>query len=105
MMKTFCSANPLRHAALADIEGCLRLPGMISWTRSCPQRRTSRSSSLIPVFAAAAEREDARMANMSFDVSANVTAEATPADGALVAQRIRQVGVRPVLYGSTSRHP
>jgi predicted TIM-barrel fold metal-dependent hydrolase len=55
---------------------------------------------VMAVFAAAAERKDPRMDNLYFDPSANVTADFTPADGALVAQRIRQVGPRRILYGS-----
>jgi predicted TIM-barrel fold metal-dependent hydrolase len=52
------------------------------------------------VFGAAAERNDPRMANLYFDVSSNVTDDTTPAEAALVAQRIRQVGPARVLYGS-----
>jgi len=57
------------------------------------------------VFAAATERKDPRMANLYFDVAANVTTEMTPAEAALVAQRIRQVGTRRVLYGSDLSAP
>jgi predicted TIM-barrel fold metal-dependent hydrolase len=55
---------------------------------------------VMAVFAAAAERQDPRMNNLYFDVSSNVTDEITPADAALVAQRIREVGPKRVLYGS-----
>jgi predicted TIM-barrel fold metal-dependent hydrolase len=55
---------------------------------------------VMAVFAAAAERQDPRMANLYVDVSANITDEITPAEAALVAQRIRQLGPRRVLYGS-----
>ncbi|HYC60983.1 MAG TPA: amidohydrolase family protein [Thermoanaerobaculia bacterium] len=55
---------------------------------------------VMAVFGAAAERNDPRMANVYFDISSNVTDEITPADAALVAQRIRQVGTKRVLYGS-----
>ena len=58
-----------------------------------------------PNFAAAAVRNDPRMRNLYFDVAANVTGEATPADAALVAQRIRQVGPSRVLYGSDLTPP
>jgi hypothetical protein len=44
---------------------------------------------VMAVFAAAAERNDPRMANLYIDVSANVTDEITPADAALVAQHVR----------------
>ena len=60
---------------------------------------------IMAVFAAAAERNDPRMANLYFDVSSNVTDDITPADAALVAQRIRQVGPRRVLYGSDLSAP
>ena len=60
---------------------------------------------VMAVFAAAAERNDPRMRNLYFDVAANVTGEATPADAALVAQRIRQVGPSRVLYGSDLTPP
>jgi predicted TIM-barrel fold metal-dependent hydrolase len=60
---------------------------------------------VMAVFAAAAERNDPRMANLYIDVSANVTEDITPADAALVAQRIRQVGPARVLYGSDLSAP
>lgn len=60
---------------------------------------------VLAVFAAAAEREDPRMKNLYFDVSSNVTDEITPAGAAMVAQRIRQLGPRRVLYGSDLSAP
>lgn len=60
---------------------------------------------VMAVFAAAAERNDPRMANLYIDVSANVTDEITPADAALVVQRVRQIGPRRVLYGSDLSPP
>jgi predicted TIM-barrel fold metal-dependent hydrolase len=60
---------------------------------------------VMAVFAAAAERADPRMRNLYFDVATNVTAEITPADAALVARRIRQVGPSRVLYGSDLNPP
>jgi len=51
-------------------------------------------------FAAAAERKDPHMRNLYFDVATNVTADTTPEEAATIAKRIRQVGVRRVLYGS-----
>jgi predicted TIM-barrel fold metal-dependent hydrolase len=60
---------------------------------------------VMAVFAAAAERNDPRMTNLYIDVSANVTDDITPADAALVAQRIRQVGPGRVLYGSDLSPP
>ena len=60
---------------------------------------------VMAVFGAAAERNDPRTAHLYFDVSSNVTDEITPADAALVAQRIRQVGPRRVLYGSDLSAP
>jgi predicted TIM-barrel fold metal-dependent hydrolase len=60
---------------------------------------------VMAVFAAAAEREDPRMANLYFDVSANITEEITPAEAALVAQRTRQLGAGRLLYGSDLNPP
>ena len=45
------------------------------------------------------------MRNLYFDVSSNVTADITPADAALVAQRIRQLGPARFLYGSDLTPP
>jgi len=167
----FCSANPLRAAALTELERCLGLPGMrgiklhfgnggvtlrdtahasrLAEVFTLAERRrvpvlvhmrarggrnygaedarlfldrlvavapsieivvahlagsgpgySAQQDSLMAVFAAAAERGDPRMRNVYFDVATNVTAETTPEEGALVAQRIRQVGPAHVLYGS-----
>jgi predicted TIM-barrel fold metal-dependent hydrolase len=172
----FCSANPLRPAALEELDRCLGLPGMtgikvhlgnagitlrdsahlarIQQLFALAQRRrvpvlihmrarggtnygaedaqifleevvpqapgveivvahlgaTSpgyppQNDEVMAVFAAAAERNDPRMANLYIDVSANVTDEMTPADAALVAQRVRQVGPGHVLYGSDLSPP
>lgn len=60
---------------------------------------------VMAVFAAAAERNDPRMSNLYIDVSANVTDEITPAEAALVAQRVRQLGPKRVLYGSDLSPP
>jgi predicted TIM-barrel fold metal-dependent hydrolase len=60
---------------------------------------------VMAVFGDAAQRNDPRMAKVYFDVSSNVTDEITPADAALVAQRIRQVGPGRVLYGSDLNAP
>ncbi len=60
----------------------------------------AQNDEIMGAFADAAERRDQRMRNLYFDVSANVTTEATPADGALVARRIRQIGPRKFLYGT-----
>jgi predicted TIM-barrel fold metal-dependent hydrolase len=60
---------------------------------------------VMAVFAAAAEKKDPRMGNVYFDAATNVTDEITPADAALVAQRIRQVGPGRVLYGSDLSPP
>jgi predicted TIM-barrel fold metal-dependent hydrolase len=66
---------------------------------------SSQHDEVMAMFGAAAERNDPRMAHLYFDVSSNVTDEITPADAALVAQRIRQVGPRHVLYGSDLSAP
>jgi predicted TIM-barrel fold metal-dependent hydrolase len=60
---------------------------------------------VMAAFGEAAERNDPGMRNLYFDVATNVTAETTPAGAALVAKRIRQVGVERVLYGSDLSPP
>ena len=60
---------------------------------------------VMAVFGAAAERRDPRMANLYYDVASNVTDEITPAEAALAVQRIRQVGLGRVLYGSDLTPP
>jgi predicted TIM-barrel fold metal-dependent hydrolase len=172
----FCSANPLRPAALEELERCLRLPGMrgvkmhfgnagvslrdpahaarmvqvfalaerlraavlvhmrargglnfgaedaqLFLDKLIPAAPTTeivvahfggsgpgyelRADSVIAVFAAAAERGDARMRNVYMDVATIVTAETTPTDLALVARRVRQLGTARVLYGSDLSPP
>ena len=58
------------------------------------------ADSVMAVFGEAAERGDPRMRHVYFDVATDVTEETTPANAALVARRIRQVGPGHVLYGS-----
>ena len=172
----FCSANPLRDAALAELGRCLALPGMVGvkvhlgnsgvslrnashlarmrQVFALAQRRRApvllhmrarggahygaedarilldsivpdardiaivvghfggagpgypaQADSVMAEFAAAAERHDARMANIYFDVATVVTDETTEEGGALVARRIRQVGPSRVLYGSDLSPP
>jgi predicted TIM-barrel fold metal-dependent hydrolase len=172
----FCSANPLRPAALEELARCLALPGMtgiklhfgnagitlrdpahlarIQEVFALAQRLRApvlvhmrarggrtygaedaqlfldklvstapdieivvahlgasgpgyppQNDEVMAVFAAAAQHNDARMRNLFFDVATNVTDEITPADAALVAQRIRQVGASRVLYGSDLTPP
>jgi predicted TIM-barrel fold metal-dependent hydrolase len=60
---------------------------------------------VMAVFADAAHRKDPLLRNVYFDVATIVTDESTPADGALVAQRIRQVGLERILYGSDLNPP
>jgi predicted TIM-barrel fold metal-dependent hydrolase len=172
----FCSANPLRPAALEELDHCLGLSGMVGIkvhlgnagiTLRDPvhlarmqelfalaQRRDAavlihmrarggtnygaedarlflekilphapgieivvahlgasgpgyslQHDEVMAVFAEAAERKDPRMNRIYFDVSSNVTDEITPADAALVVQRIRQLGPKRVLYGSDLSAP
>jgi predicted TIM-barrel fold metal-dependent hydrolase len=172
----FCSANPLRDAALAELERCLGLPGMrgiklhfgnggVTLRDSSHAARVAQifrlaerlrapvlvhmrarggknygaddarlfldrlvsvapsidvvvahfggsgpgypeqADSVMAVFAAAAERGDARMRNVYFDVATIVTEETTPENAALVARRIREVGAAHVLYGSDLSPP
>ena len=63
------------------------------------------ADSVMAVFGDAAQRGDARMRNVYFDVATDVTEETTPANAALVARRIRQVGPSHVLYGSDLSPP
>jgi predicted TIM-barrel fold metal-dependent hydrolase len=63
------------------------------------------ADSVMATFGEAAERSDPRMRNVYFDVATDVTQETTPENAALVARRIRQVGVRHVLYGSDLTPP
>jgi predicted TIM-barrel fold metal-dependent hydrolase len=172
----FCSANPLRPAALEELTRCLALPGMkgvklhlgnsgvslrdpghaarlvqlftLAERMGAPVLVHMRARSgmnfgaedarlfldkLVPaapsieivvahfggagpgypaqadevmaVFGAAAERKDARMRNIYFDVATVVTAETTTEGAALVAMRVRQVGSQRVLYGSDLTPP
>ena len=171
----FCSANPLRDAALTELERCLGLPGMrgiklhfgnggISLRDSAHAARLAQvfalaerrgapvlthmrarggsnygaedarlfldrlvavapsidvivahlgysgpgypdADSVMAAFGEAAERNDPRMRRVYFDVATDVTEETTPANAALVARRIRQVGPSHVLYGSDLTPP
>jgi predicted TIM-barrel fold metal-dependent hydrolase len=60
----------------------------------------AQNDEVMAVFAAAAERGDPRMRNLYIDVAANITDDIAPADAALAARRIRQIGPGRVLYGS-----
>ena len=171
----FCSANPLRPAALQELERCLALPGMagvkqhmgnggVTLRDSSHLRRMQEvfglaqrlrkpvlvhmrargggnyggedarlflsrvvptapdidiivahlgysgpgypdADSVMAAFGEAAERRDPHMRNVYFDVATDVTEETTPANAALVARRIRQVGANKVLYGSDLSPP
>ena len=172
----FCSANPLRPAALEELQRCLALPGMkgikvhfgnsgVSLREPAHAARMAelfalaerlhapvlvhmrargglnfgaedarlfldelvatapsieivvahlggagpgypaQADELMAVFGAAAERGDARMRNVYFDVATVVTTESTPEEAALVARRIRQVGIQRALYGSDLNPP
>src|SRR6185436_11824213 len=52
------------------------------------------------VFAKAVAASDPRTRNLYFDVTTNVTAQTTAENAALIVSRIRQVGVRRVLFGA-----
>ena len=52
------------------------------------------------VFAAAVEQGDPRTHQLWFDVATVVDRNPSPAIAALVAQRIRQVGIERTLFGS-----
>lgn len=58
------------------------------------------ADSVMAVLADAVQRGDPRTKNLWFDVATSVDSATTPAQAALVVKRIRQVGVRRILYGS-----
>jgi predicted TIM-barrel fold metal-dependent hydrolase len=55
---------------------------------------------VMSVFAAAFARKDVRTRNLYFDVAATVLPDTTPADATRITNRIREVGVSRVLFGS-----
>ena len=172
----FCSANPLRDAALAEIQRCLGLPAMrgiklhagnsgvtlrnpvhvarlqklfvLAQARRVPilihmrprggadygaKDVTTFLDRLMPLapsvpviiahlgasspgypaqndevmgaFAAAIQRGDRRVANIYFDPSGNVDKDLSAADGALIARRMRQIGMRRFVYGTDLTFP
>jgi predicted TIM-barrel fold metal-dependent hydrolase len=60
------------------------------------------SRAVLATLALAAERREAGTRNLWFDVASIVDRDIVPADAAEVAQRIRQIGVARVLYGTDS---
>ena len=167
----FCSANPLREQALAELDRCLGLPAMagikvhmgnagvtlrnpqhlarMQQLFALAQRRRApvlvhmrarggtdygaqdgrlflekvvpfapavevvvahlgasspgypaQNDEVMAVFAEAAARKDPMMRNIYFDVSANITADMPAAEAAQATARMRQVGLRRILYGS-----
>jgi predicted TIM-barrel fold metal-dependent hydrolase len=54
----------------------------------------------LSVFVDAIQRGDARVKHLWFDVTTVVTADQAPEVAALVASRVRQLGVQRILYGS-----
>ena len=172
----FCSANPLRDAALQELERCLGLPGMagikvhmgnsgvtlrdpahlarIQQLFALAERRgvpvlvhkrargganfgpedvwlllaqvvprapnteiviahlgfagpgyPPENDAIMAAFGQAALRSDPNMRNIYFDVATNVTVETTSEEAALVARRLREVGIERVLYGSDLSPP
>ena len=166
----FCSANPLRDAAMAELQRCLRLPGMRGIKQHFGNSGVSlrnpdhlarikglflfaqrlRAPVLIHMRARGGQNygaEDARILladlmplapnidvviahlgsagpgyaeadpimavfgsgprprNLYVDVATNVTAETTPEEAALIASRLRAVGIDRVLYGSDLTPP
>lgn len=171
----FCSANPLRDAALDELKRCLKLPGMVGikqhWGNSGVSLRnpahlariqqlfslaqqlrvpvlihmrarggvdygaedariflnrvvpkapgcdviiahfgggggySPQFDQIMTVFAEAAKRHDRRLRHLYFDVATVVLEDITPADAALIAKRIREVGPHRVLYGSDLMPP
>ncbi|HEX8829717.1 MAG TPA: amidohydrolase family protein [Longimicrobium sp.] len=172
----FCSANPLRPAALGELERCLSLPGMVGIKQhfgnagvslrnpehlarirevfALAQRLRApvlvhmrarggtnyggedarlflervvpvapgveivvahlgvagpgygaQGDEVMAAFGEAAERGSRGMRNLYFDVATNVTEETSAEEAALIARRLRQVGMRRVLYGSDLSPP
>ena len=58
------------------------------------------SDSAMAALAEAVERRDPRTRQLWFDVATSANADIAPANAALIAKRIRQVGVARILYGS-----
>ena len=58
------------------------------------------ADSAMAVFADAVEQHDKRTRNLWFDVTTVVDRDISPEKAALVVKRIRQVGVKRILYGS-----
>ena len=56
--------------------------------------------SVMAVLADALQKRDARVRNVWIDVATSANADISPADAEKMAQRIRQIGVGRVLYGS-----
>ena len=171
----FCSANPLRQAAIDELQRCLKLPGMVGikqhWGNSGVSLRNPAHlarmlqlfalaeqlkvpilvhmrarggldygaedahiflEKLMPVapdvavivahlsggggyspeldqvmeaFGDAAQRRRKGTKNLFFDVAGVVTPEASVADRASIAKRVRQVGASHILYGSDTLPP
>jgi predicted TIM-barrel fold metal-dependent hydrolase len=172
----FCSANPLRDAAIDELDRCLSLPGMsgiklhlgnggISLRDSGHLARVQRvfglaerrrvpvlvhmrarggmvygaedariflakvmpmapsvevivahlgasspgyvaqNDEVMAVLAEAVRHKDPSVRNLYVDPSANVTADITPADAALITRRMRNFGLRRILYGSDLNAP
>jgi predicted TIM-barrel fold metal-dependent hydrolase len=54
----------------------------------------------LAVFVAAISNHDVRVKRLIFDVTTVASADASSQDGALIAHRIRQIGVERILFGS-----
>jgi predicted TIM-barrel fold metal-dependent hydrolase len=62
------------------------------------------SREVLATLAAAVERREPGTASLWFDVASIVDRDITPADAREVAQRVRQIGVERVLYGTDAAH-
>jgi predicted TIM-barrel fold metal-dependent hydrolase len=56
--------------------------------------------SVLEVLAEAIEKKDPRTRNLWFDLASNVVPENSPETSALIVRRIRQIGVKRILYGT-----
>ncbi len=96
----FCSLNPLRDYALAELSRCageLRLTGI---KLHLGDSRIDLLDAGQAVFAEAAAAGDPRMKNVYFDVATIVTLDESRETLAVIAGRIRQLGPQRVLFGS-----
>jgi predicted TIM-barrel fold metal-dependent hydrolase len=65
----------------------------------------AQNDEVMAVFADAAQRRDPRVRNLYIDTAANIDADVSAEDAALAAKRMRDFGLRRILYGSDLSAP